>query len=144
MFQPPSAAPADVRRDSMGTLWGVPGGLSVSDAGGVSQSRGPHDEPDEVLRAKYLDYCSAQVADLLLLLSPDQIYLLAQEAAEEAETAGDLSYEDIVRLATDRISRKLVLPPFDVWIEDYRAHPEFYDRYLMGFWQSEMPRTPEP
>jgi hypothetical protein len=34
-----------------------------------------------ILRAKYLDYCSAQLADLLLYLSPDEIYLVAEKAA---------------------------------------------------------------
>lgn len=116
----------------------------MSEAGGASEPMVPGEEPEEVLRSKYLDYCSAQVADLLLLLSPDQIYLLAQEAAREADTSGDLSYEEIVHLATDRASRKLVLPPFEVWVEDYRAHPDFYDRYLMGFWESETSRAPEP
>lgn len=117
----------------------------MGEAGGASNStRSPGDEPEEVLRAKYLDYCSAQVADLFLLLTPDQIYLLAQDAARAAGTGGDLSYEEIVRLATDRLGRKLVLPPFEVWIEDYRSHPEFYERYLMGFWESEVPRAPEP
>lgn len=114
----------------------------MSEADEARRSSESGGEPDEILRAKYLDYCSAQVADLLLLLSPDQIYLLAQEAAEEAES-GDLSYEEIVRLATDRLSRKLVLPPFELWVQDYRRHPAFYDRYLMGFWESELPRTPE-
>lgn len=115
----------------------------MREAGGASHPRNPGDEPEDVLHAKYLDYCSAQVADLLLLLSPDQIYLLAQEAAREAGTSASLSYEEIVRLATDQISRKLVLPPFEVWVEDYRDHPDFYDRYLMGFWKSEIPPARE-
>ena len=112
--------------------------------GASDRTRSPGDEPEEVLRSKYLDYCSAQVADLFVLLSPDQIYLLAQDAAREAGTGDDLSYEEIVRLATDRLAGKLVLPPFEVWVEDYRSHPEFYERYLMGFWKSEMPSAPEP
>ena len=41
-------------------------------------------EPEEVLRAKYLDFCSAQVADILLLLSPDEMFVLAQDASREA------------------------------------------------------------
>lgn len=109
----------------------------MSEAEGASNSEEYHEESDEVLRAKYLDYCSAQVADFLLFLSPDQMYLLARDAAEEASISRDLSYGEIVRLATDRISRKLVLPPFEVWVQDYRAHPIFYDQYLMGFWESE-------
>ncbi len=115
----------------------------MSEAGGAPSSGRPGSESEEVLRAKYLDYCSAQVADILLLLSPDEIYVLAQDAAREARSPEDLSYEEIVRLATRRISSKMVLPPYDVWVEDYRAHPDYYDRYLMGFWESEVEPTPE-
>lgn len=94
-------------------------------------------EPQEVLRAKYLDYCSAQVADLLLYLSPDEIYLLAQRAHREKGGQGDLSYVEMVQLATDWLSKKVALPPFEVWLEDYRAHPEQYEEYLLGLWESE-------
>nr|NIP57307.1 hypothetical protein [Gemmatimonadota bacterium]NIR77694.1 hypothetical protein [Gemmatimonadota bacterium]NIT86240.1 hypothetical protein [Gemmatimonadota bacterium]NIU30065.1 hypothetical protein [Gemmatimonadota bacterium]NIU35020.1 hypothetical protein [Gemmatimonadota bacterium] len=52
--------------------------------------------------------------------------------------------EEIVQLATRRISRKLTLPPFEVWLEDYRAHPEFYDQYLMGLWEEDVEPAPEP
>jgi len=116
----------------------------VREAGGAPPAGRPSDpEDDEVLRAKYLDYCSAQVADFLLLLSPDEIYVLARDAAREEGSLKDLPYDEVVRLATRRISSKLVLPPFEVWAEDYRAHSEYYDRYLMGFWKSEVESTPE-
>ena len=95
------------------------------------------EEPLEVLRAKYLDYCSAQVADLLLYLSPDEIYLLAQRAYREESEDGDLTYVEMVRIATDWLSRKIALPPFEIWLEDYRANPESYDEYFMGLWESE-------
>ena len=91
----------------------------------------------EVLRAKYLDYCSAQLADLLLYLSPDEIYLLAQKAAQESGDSGDITYARMVRVATRWLSQKVVLPPFEVWVEDYRAHPDRYEEYLMGLWESE-------
>ena len=65
-------------------------------------------EPEAVLRAKYLDYCSAQVADLLLLLSPDQIYLLAQEAHRAGGKSGELSYGRMVQLATASVSRRAI------------------------------------
>lgn len=109
----------------------------MSEADGSSSSKEYEGEAEEVLRAKYLDYCSAQVADFLLFLSPDEMYVLARDAAEEAGLSVDLSYDEIVRLATDRIADKLVLPPFEVWLRDYRDHPDFYEQYLMGFWESE-------
>ena len=100
-------------------------------------------EPLEVLRAKYLDYCSAQVADLLLYLSPDEIYLLAQRAHREQGGGGDLSYIEMVRIATDWLSQKVALPPFEVWLTDYRTHPEQYDEYFMGLWESEAEMSSE-
>ena len=100
-------------------------------------------EPEEVLRAKYLDFCSAQVADILLLLSPDEMFVLAQDAAREAGLTGDLGYETIVNMATERVSEKLALPPFDIWARDYRENPGRYDQYLMGFWETEASGLPD-
>ncbi len=95
------------------------------------------EEPTEVLRAKYLVYCSAQVAALLPYLSPDEIYLLAQRAYREEGGSGDISYVEMVRIATDWLSKKISLPPFPMWLDDYRLHPERYEEYLMGLWESE-------
>ena len=94
-------------------------------------------EPREVLRAKYLDYCSAQVADLLLYLSPDEIYLLAHRAYREEGGEGDLTYVEMVRIATTWLSRKVTLPPFDLWLPDYLTNPDSYEEYFMGLWESE-------
>lgn len=90
-----------------------------------------------VLRAKYLEYCSAQLADLLLYLSPDEIYLLAERAARSNTDRGQMSYEEMVQHATRWLSEKVVLPPFEVWVEDYSAHPDRYEEYFMGLWESE-------
>ena len=100
-------------------------------------------EPEAVLRAKYLDYCSAQVAEILLLLSPDEMFVLAQDAAREAGVSGDLGYERIVELATGRVSKKLALPTFEVWAEEYKADPRRFDEDLMGLWESELKGSPE-
>lgn len=89
----------------------------------------------DVLRDKYLDYCSAQLADLLLYLSPDEIYQLAHRAARESDDPGVVTYDRMVRLATRWLQRKVTLPPFDVWVEDYRAHPAVYEEYLLGLWE---------
>lgn len=89
------------------------------------------------MRAKYLDYCSAQVAEVLLALSPDEIFVMAggEELAEES--AADLSYDDMVRMATERISERLVLPSFEAWSEDYRSDPQQFEDYLIGLWRGE-------
>ncbi|MDZ7780910.1 MAG: hypothetical protein U5R14_13395 [Gemmatimonadota bacterium] len=100
-------------------------------------------EPLGVLRAKYLDYCSAQVADLLVYLSPDEIYMIAHRAGAEDGREGGLGYAEMVRVATDWLSRRVALPPFEVWVEDYAAHPERYDEYLMGLWKSDVETSPE-
>jgi hypothetical protein len=44
-----------------------------------------------VLRAKYLDWCSAQVADHFLALSPEEIYELAERATQAEREAGGRS-----------------------------------------------------
>lgn len=110
----------------------------VSDGGPASPDSGGS-EPLAVLKAKYFDYCSAQVADILLLLSPDEMFVLAQDAARDAGLSGDLTYDQIVSLATGRVSRKLALPSFDDWVSDYLADPNRYDQHLMGLWESDVP-----
>jgi hypothetical protein len=104
----------------------------------VDAGKKDSDEPLHVLRAKYHDYCSAQVADLLVYMSPDEIYLLAHRAYREEGGEGDISYAEMVRVATDWLARRVALPPFEVWVEDYRAHPDQYEEYLMGLWESEV------
>ena len=101
------------------------------------------DKKSEVLRAKYLDYYSAQVADLLLFISPDEIYLLAQRAAQERGDPGEVSYMRMVQVATEWLSEKMALPPFEVWVQDYLAHPDRYEEYFLGLWESELVRPQE-
>ena len=50
------------------------------------------DNSERILRAKYLDWCSARVADRFLALSPDEIYQLAEVATQaEAGSADPLA-----------------------------------------------------
>ena len=102
---------------------------------GAGPGGSPSDESIDVLRSKYLDYCSSQLAELLLYLSPDDMYVLAQKAHAEQGGAGELTYGVMVRIATDWLAGKVSLPPFGVWLEDYRAHPDLYEEYFMGFWE---------
>jgi hypothetical protein len=108
--------------------------------GAKAKPRQENASPDDeaLLRAKYLDYCSAQVADLLLYLSPDEIFVLAERAGREMGEAPRPSYTRMVEVATRWLSTRVALPPFEVWIEDYRAHPDRYESYLMGLWEADM------
>ncbi len=96
---------------------------------------GGSEEPLHILRGKYHDYCSAQVADLLVYMSPDEIYTLAHSVLTEETNADDISYTEMVGIATEWLSRRVALPPFEVWVEDYRRHPQRYDEYLLGLWK---------
>ena len=47
-------------------------------------------EAGRVLRAKYLDWCSARIADRFLRLTPEEIYKLAERASEGEGDSGSL------------------------------------------------------
>ncbi len=109
-----------------------------------------------ILRAKYLDWCSARVADQFLELTPDEIYELAHEAiAAEAGGAGVgvsdgepngsagtdedrvASYRQLVQRATEALSARIDLPSFEEWSTAYAEAPEDFDRDMLGFWKEE-------
>lgn len=52
----------------------------------VRKGAGPSSDP--VLRAKYLDWCSARVANRFVKLTPEEIYQLAERAAREHQVRG--------------------------------------------------------
>ena len=110
----------------------------MSDADPKTPPLEDDDGAESVLRAKYLEYCSAQVAEHLLLLSPDEIYLLAQEAHRLDGGRDEPTYERMVHLATSGVSRRLALPPFDAWAEDYARNPARYEDHFLGLWKSEL------
>ena len=95
-----------------------------------------HATADPVLRAKYVDYCSAQLTDVFLSLSDERIYELVEEAAEETRLqAGALGYRTMVRLVTRRLRQCVPLPDFEAWCRDYRADPGRFDVHLLGLWE---------
>jgi len=47
------------------------------------------DTSERILRAKYLDWCSARVAERFLALTPDEIYELAEVATHGQPNSGD-------------------------------------------------------
>jgi hypothetical protein len=107
-------------------------------------------DEERVLRAKYLDWCSAQVADHFLALSPAEIFEIAERAARDSdvsrrpaswmsvEAAQDLhSYRRLVERVTEVLWQQLALPSFETWEEQYRQHPEAIDEQLLGFWRDD-------
>ena len=115
----------------------------MSDARSKESPEGNRDRAERVLRAKYLDYCSSQIAGHLVLLSPDEIYVLAQEAHRVAGWKSEPSYEQMVRLATEGVAQRLTLPTFEQWAEEYKRDPAQYDEQLLGLWESELDEPPE-
>ena len=115
----------------------------MSDARPEKPQKQSPDLAECVLRAKYLDYCSSQIAEHLLLLLPDEIYVLAQEALRAGGQKSDPSYEQMVRLATEGVAQRLTLPPFEKWADEYKRDPAQYDDQLIGLWESELDDVPD-
>ncbi len=101
------------------------------------------DRAERILRAKYLDYCSSQIAGHLVLLSPDEIYVLAQDARRAGGMESEPSYEHMVRSATEGVARRLTLPTFEEWAVDYERDPTRYNEQLLGLWESELEEAPD-
>jgi hypothetical protein len=93
-------------------------------------------DADPVLKAKYIEFCSAQLTEVFLSLSDERIYDLVEEAAiDEDLEPGSLGFRAMVRLVTRRLRSSVPLPDFGTWSRDYEADPEQYDRYLLGLWR---------
>lgn len=91
---------------------------------------------DPVLRAKYLDYCSARLAEIFLSLSDERIFTLVEEAAREGRlNVAELSFDEMVKLVTEKLRASVPLPDYESWTRDYRADPEAYEPYLIGLWK---------
>jgi hypothetical protein len=79
---------------------------------------------DPVLRAKYLDYCSAQISEVFLSLTDERTYQLMEEAAHEANLAvGALSFQAMMQLVTRKLRKSVPLPDLETWIAEYTEDP---------------------
>ncbi len=82
------------------------------------------------LESVYDSYRIDQVSHLIALLEPDAFSDLVDRLLGGRTI--DFRASDRLQLAmlvVQELERHLPLPPFDVWVEDYRAHPEAYQRY---------------
>ncbi len=97
---------------------------------------------DPVLRAKYLDYCSARISEVFLSLSDEHAYELMEEAAREANlSVRSLGFQTMMKLVTRKLQHSVPLPEMETWIAEYRRSPERYDPYLLGLWETEQTGT---
>jgi hypothetical protein len=101
---------------------------------------GRMDAGDErTLRAKYLDWCSARVAERFLDLSAEEIYALAHPATGDPSGSlpapGEESYRVLVQRATEVLLERMSLPVFGEWREQYEASPAAFDAEMLGFWR---------
>lgn len=124
------------------------------------------DNSERILRAKYLDWCSARVAERFLALTPDEIYQLAEQATDgptAADPVASLSsfitsneqeafgsrqnsetatrdaepYRALVAKVTEVLAGQIGLPTFEQWSAAYQESPETFDDDLLGFWKEE-------
>ncbi len=103
---------------------------------GQAASLGSDDQIDEVLRAKYLDFCSARLTEVFLSLSEERIYRLVEEAAREANLqVGTLNFQSMVRLVTQKLEESVPLPDLETWAREYTADPGRFDEHLLGLWK---------
>ena len=99
---------------------------------------------DRTRRAKYLDWCSARLAERFLDLSPEEIYALARPESSDPEGAGvspDLppptheSYRTLVQRVTESLLRTSSLPTYEQWSAAYAEAPERFEGELLGLWR---------
>ena len=111
---------------------------SGEDRLGTSEGAQQRVDVDPVLRAKYLDYCSAQISEVFLSLSDEHTYQLMEEAALEADlTVGAFSFQAMMQLVTRKLRKSVQLPDIETWITEYIEDPGRYDPFLLGLWESE-------
>jgi hypothetical protein len=122
---------------------------------------------DRILRAKYLDWCSARVAERFLALTPDEIYQLAEAATHGtpvlADPGASLSsffapehelawhegldpntattdtepFRALVAKVTEVLADRIALPTFEEWSAAYQESPQDFDGDLLGFWRED-------
>lgn len=97
------------------------------------------DDPSvQHLESVYDSYRIDQVSHLIALLEPDAFRELVDLLLEGRQI--DFRASDRLQLAmlvVQELEQHLPLPPFDVWVEDYTAHPETYQRYTHALHREE-------
>jgi hypothetical protein len=88
------------------------------------------DEELDALRSLYASYRLDQVAHLICLVDPGDF----EEAVDRILDGGRIDFRasdriQFAMMVVEHIEKLLPLPPFDVWVDDFRTHPETYRLY---------------
>ena len=113
------------RSEAMATPLGEPG--TTGEAGDPGQVAEPSLSQ---LRSLYDSYRIDQVSHLIALVEPGAFRDLVDRLLDGREI--DFRASDRLQLAmivVQELERRLPLPPFEVWVEDYMARPDVYQRY---------------
>jgi hypothetical protein len=103
---------------------------------------------EQVIRAKYLEWCSARIAERFLQLTPEEIYELAETASRDdpgssrgavvdSGSSREMTFRTMVGRVTEVLAVSLGLPSLEVWRAAYLAAPERYEAELSGLWWEE-------
>jgi hypothetical protein len=101
---------------------------------------------ERIIRAKYLDWCSARIAERFLQLTPEEIYELAETASRDDYESlrgavvvpgrgEEMPFRWMVGRVTEALAVSLRLPTLEEWRAGYRESPERYESELLGFWR---------
>ncbi|MGH7467697.1 MAG: hypothetical protein ACRENP_06875 [Longimicrobiales bacterium] len=87
----------------------------------------------EQLRSRYESYRVDQVAHLIALIAPGDFRALVETLL--AGRVIDFQANDRFQLAmtvVQDLERRMPLPPFEIWVQDYLAHASEYDHYAQA------------
>jgi hypothetical protein len=90
------------------------------------------------LRSLYDSYRVDQVAHLIALIDPEDFRALVDHLLDGRRI--DFRARDRLQLAmivVQELERRLPLPPFEAWVEDFLAHRDEYQRYTHALHRGE-------
>lgn len=92
------------------------------------------------LKSLYDSYRTDQVSHLIALIEPEAFKHVVEKLLDGREI--DFRARDRFQLAmvvVQELERKLPLPPFELWAEDYLAHRDEHERYTAALHNGDLP-----
>jgi hypothetical protein len=92
------------------------------------------------MKSLYESYRTDQVSHLIALTDPNDFRALVEKLLDGREI--DFRARDRFQLAmivVQELEKRLPLPPFEAWVEDYLARPAVYEEYAQRLHTGELP-----